>query len=187
MLVVIGSVLVGYVALASFLVDQLVWISVLLALLLLAIVLVDEFIGGTLREPDPDRDDAAGQHGPAPALAGADRRARHGVARVVLILIAGMLALAPWGIESADLLSSLRAAFFGFKVGDVTISLSAIVIAALIFGLGFTAHPCGAALARHDLPARHRPRRGPAQLDPHRQRAISASSSRARSPSPIWA
>ena len=49
-----------------------------------------------------------------------------------------MLALAPWGIESADLLSSLRAAFFGFKVGDVTISLSAIAIAGLIFALGFT-------------------------------------------------
>ncbi len=45
----IASVLVGYVAFASFLVDQLVWISILLALLLLAIVLVDEFIGGTLR------------------------------------------------------------------------------------------------------------------------------------------
>jgi len=49
-LIVIGSVLVGYIAFASFLVDQLVWISVLLALLLLAIVLVDEFIGGTLRD-----------------------------------------------------------------------------------------------------------------------------------------
>src|SRR5215203_507981 len=136
--IVIGSVLVGYVALASFLVDQLVWISVLLALLLLAIVLVDEFIGGTLR----------GQTRIATALqANTGLRQRSlaqigvlatGIARVLLILIAGMLALAPWGIESADLLSSMRAAFLGFKVGDVTISLSAVAIAALIFTLGFT-------------------------------------------------
>ncbi|HKG77311.1 MAG TPA: DUF3772 domain-containing protein, partial [Beijerinckiaceae bacterium] len=135
---VIASVLVGYVAFASFLVDQLVWISILLALLLLAIVLVDEFIGGTLR----------GQTRIATALqanTGLRRRSlaqigvlATGVARVVLILIAGMLALAPWGIESAGLLSSLRAAFFGFKIGDVTISLSAIAVAALIFALGFT-------------------------------------------------
>jgi len=135
---VIASVLVGYVALASFLVDQLVWISVLLALLLLAIVLVDEFIGGTLR----------GQTRIATTLqanTGLRRRSlaqigvlATGIARVLLIVVAGMLALAPWGIESADLLSSLRAAFFGFKVGDVTVSLSAIAIAGLIFGLGFT-------------------------------------------------
>jgi small-conductance mechanosensitive channel len=36
-------------------------------------------------------------------------------------------------------MSSVRAAFFGFKVGDVTISLSAIIIALLLFGLGFGA------------------------------------------------
>jgi potassium efflux system protein len=136
--IVIGSVLVGYVAFASFLVDQLVWISVLLALLLLAIALADEFIGSTLR--DQTRIATALQ-----ANTGLRRRSlaqigvlATGFARVILILIAGMLALAPWGIESADLLSSLRAAFVGFKVGDVTISLSAIAIAALIFALGFT-------------------------------------------------
>ena len=49
-----------------------------------------------------------------------------------------MLVLAPWGIESTDIMGSVRAAFFGFQVGDVTISLSSIVIAALLFGLGFT-------------------------------------------------
>ena len=138
-LIVIGSVLVGYIAFASFLVDQLVWISVLLALLLVAIVLVDEFIGGTLR--DQTRVSTALQ-----ANMGLRQRSlaqigvlATGIARVILILIAGLLALAPWGIESADLLSSLRAAFVGFKVGDVTISLSLIAIAGLIFALGFTA------------------------------------------------
>jgi potassium-dependent mechanosensitive channel len=136
--VVISSVLVGYIAFASFVVDQLVWISVLLALLLLAIVLADEFIGGTLR--DQTRIATALQ-----ANMGLRRRSlaqigvlATGLARVALTLIAGMLALAPWGIESADLLSSLREAFLGFKIGDVTISPSNIAGAALIFALGFT-------------------------------------------------
>jgi len=133
------GVLVGYVAFASFLVDQLVWISSLVALLLLAVVLADEFIGGTLR----------GQTRIATTLqanTGLRRRSleqigvlANGVARLVLIIIALMLALAPWGVESADVVSSLRAAFFGFKVGDVTISLSAIIVASLIFALGFGA------------------------------------------------
>jgi small-conductance mechanosensitive channel len=136
---VIASVLSGYVALASFLVDQVMWISVLLALLLLGVSLADEFIGETLR----------GQTRIASALqanTGLRRKSleqigvlANGAARVVLILVAIMLALAPWGIESADIMASVRAAFFGFKVGDVTISLSAIVIAVLLFGIGFGA------------------------------------------------
>ena len=38
---------------------------------------------------------------------------------------------------SADIMGSVRAAFFGFQVGDVTISLSSIIVSALLFGLGF--------------------------------------------------
>ena len=185
---VIGSVLGGYVALASFLVDQAVWISILLALLLLSIALADEFIGGTLRGQTPDRHDPSGQYGPAPPLPRADRRAgqRRG-ARCASSSSAILLALAPWGIESTDLMGSLRAAFFGFKVGDVTISLSAIVIAALLFALGFSRHAGGAALARHHLPAGHRPRCGPAQLDPHGGRLCRHHRGRRASPSPISA
>lgn len=136
---VIASVLVGYIALASFLVDQIAWIGVILALLLLGLALADEFIGGTL----------AGQTRIATTLqanTGLRRRSLEqigvlasAVARVVLILAAALLALAPWGIESADLMSSLRAAFFGFKIGDVTISLSAIAVAVLVFAAGFGA------------------------------------------------
>jgi potassium efflux system protein len=136
---VVASVLGGYVALASFLVDQVVWLSVLVALLLLSIILVDEFIGGTLR----------GHTRIATALqanTGLRRRSleqigvlTNGVARVILILVAVLLALAPWGVESSDVVASLRAAFFGFRVGDVTISLSAIIIAGLLFALGFGA------------------------------------------------
>jgi potassium efflux system protein len=136
---IVASVLGGYVALASFLVDQAIWISILLALLMLGINLADEFIGGTMR----------GQTRFATALqanTGLRRKSveqigvlANGAARVVLILVALMLALAPWGIESADIMSSVRAAFFGFQVGDVTISLSAIIISVLLFGLGFGA------------------------------------------------
>jgi potassium efflux system protein len=134
---VIVSVVGGYIALASFLVDQLAWIAIILSLLLLAITIADEFIGGTLR----------GQTRIATALqanTGLRRRSldqigvlANGIARVVLILVAIMLALAPWGIESSDLMASLRAAFFGFTVGDVTISLSAIAFAAFVFVAGF--------------------------------------------------
>jgi small-conductance mechanosensitive channel len=136
---VAGGCLLGYVAFASFLVDQVTWISIIVALLFLFLALGDEFIGGTLR----------GQTRLATMLqanTGLRRRSLEqigvlatGLVRVVLIVAALMLALAPWGIESNDLVSSLRVAFFGFRVGDVTISLSAIIIAGLLFALGFGA------------------------------------------------
>jgi small-conductance mechanosensitive channel len=134
---VLFSAVSGYVALASFLVDQLAWITVLLALLLLTIAFADEFIGNTLRTQTRIATTLQ-------ANTGLRRRSleqigvlANGAARVVLILIALSLALLPWGIESTDFTASVRAAFFGFKVGEVTISLSSIVIAALIFALGF--------------------------------------------------
>ncbi|WP_246728284.1 DUF3772 domain-containing protein [Microvirga terricola] len=135
--IVIASVLTGYVAFASFLVDQVIWVSIIVALLILSIALADEFIGGTLR----------GDTRVATTLqANTGLRLRSleqigvlasGAARLGLIVLAVLLALAPWGIESTDLMGSIRAAFFGFSVGDMTISISSILIAALLFAAGF--------------------------------------------------
>ncbi|NBJ10447.1 DUF3772 domain-containing protein [Microvirga arsenatis] len=135
---VIGSVVSGYVALASFLIDQAVGISIIIAMLILGIAFADEFIGGSLR--GPSRIATTLQ-----ANTGLRRRSLEqigilasGVARLALIIIAILLVLLPWGIESTDVMGSLRALFFGFSVGDVTISLSSILIAALLFAGGFT-------------------------------------------------
>ncbi|MGO4523326.1 DUF3772 domain-containing protein [Microvirga sp. 2MCAF35] len=134
---ILGSVIGGYVALASFLVDQAAWISIVVALVGLCVALADEFIGGSLR----------GQTRLATTLqanTGLRRRSLEqigvigsGFARLALIVIGFLLVLAPWGIESADVTGSLRAMFFGFSVGDVTISLSSILIAAALFAAGF--------------------------------------------------
>ncbi|EIM25121.1 DUF3772 domain-containing protein [Microvirga lotononidis] len=134
---IVGSVLGGYVALASFLVDQAAWISIVVALVGLCVALADEFIGGSLR----------GQTRLATTLqanTGLRRRSLEqigvlgsGFARLALIVIGFLLVLAPWGIESTDVTGSLRAMFFGFSVGDVTISLSSILIAAALFAAGF--------------------------------------------------
>ena len=136
--VIVASVLGGYVALASFVVDQAIWISMLLAILILAINIADEFIGNTFRTQS--RIATALQ-----ANTGLRRRSleqigvlANGVARLSLIIVAILLILAPWGVESTDLTGSVRAVFFGFNVGDVTISISSILIAALLFAAVFT-------------------------------------------------
>ncbi len=130
--VVVGlGAIVGYVAFSAFLVDQLIWTASLLVLLWLLMASAESFIGGTLSEDT--RIATALQ-----ANTGLRKRSLQqiavlatGFSRVVLVVIAALLALAPWGLDSTDIFSSLRSAFFGFKVGDVTVSLSTIV-----FGIG---------------------------------------------------
>lgn len=136
---VAAAALAGYVAFASFLVDQLIWVGTIATLLFLASRLSDELVDGALR----------GHTRIATALqanTGLRRRSIEqlavlagGVARVLLVVAAILLALAPWGLESADLWSSVRAAFFGVTVGDVTLSLSTVVVAGLLFAVGFAA------------------------------------------------
>jgi small-conductance mechanosensitive channel len=130
---VIGSALAGYVAFTSFLIDQVAWVGVIGGLFYLAMKLSDEFIGRTLTHQT--RVSIALQ-----ANLGLRQKSLQqvgvlaaGLARVVLVVAAIMLALAPWGVESGDIASNLRAAFFGFKVGEVTISLASTMIALLLF------------------------------------------------------
>ena len=137
---IIAAALVGYVVFAAFVVDQIVWITVVATLLMLSLVLIDEAVNQLL----------AGESRFALVLqssVGLRKRSLQQIAvlisgflRLTLIIASGMLVLAPWGVESADLLSSLRAAFFGFRVGDVTISLSTVAFSLVFFlvGLGAT-------------------------------------------------
>ncbi len=136
---VLGAVVMGYVSFSSFLLNQLLWLAVLGFVMLLTLAFIEEFIGHGLSS-----------HG------GLGRRIREmtgitansldqiavlcsGVVHLLLYLALGMLALAPWGIDSSSLMGNLKAAFFGFTVGGVTISLSSIAMAVLFFGLGLMA------------------------------------------------
>ncbi|GJD56762.1 DUF3772 domain-containing protein [Methylobacterium dankookense] len=126
----------GYVAFASFLIDQLVWATSVLVLLYLLVQSVEAFVGGSLS-------DGARFATTLQANTGLRKRSLNqiavlttGAVRVVLFLVAALLILAPWGLDSTDVMSSVRSAFFGFKVGDVTISLSTIAMAVGIMVLG---------------------------------------------------
>ena len=135
--VIIASTLIGYVAFAAFLVDQIVWLSFVGSALFLLMTFAREGIGSSLH---PNA--AAGRA--ILTSVGLHRDALDqvaiiltGLAQLSLILAAVMAAAAPWGIESNDMFSSIRAAFFGFRVGEVTISISSIIIAIFIFTIGF--------------------------------------------------
>jgi small-conductance mechanosensitive channel len=128
-----ASVFSGYVALGSFIVDQIVWVSGITSLFFMSYVLADELIANIMR-PEARFSQALAVN------IGIEHRSLNlfgvllsGLARTILSILAILLILAPWGVQSTDVPSGLRAAFFGLQVGDITLSLSGVVTSFVLF------------------------------------------------------
>jgi potassium-dependent mechanosensitive channel len=137
--VLLVAAAIGYVAFSAFLLDQLVWVSLLGSALFVSLILVDEGLAAAFL---PN-----GVVGKALVRSLGLRRdslrqlaiLTSGVVTLALCLAAIFLVLAPWRIESTDMLGGVQAAFFGFQVAGLTISLSAIVVAIVVFVVGLFA------------------------------------------------
>jgi potassium-dependent mechanosensitive channel len=133
------SVLTGYAAFGSFLADQLFWSGAVACVLFLSIVLVKEAIGASVTPTTRlgrRLVTSIGVHRNSLELLGV---LFSGVIRLALFVVAAVLVLAPWGLQSSDVSIDFGAVFFGFKVGEVTISPVSIIIAIGIFALAFAA------------------------------------------------
>ncbi len=132
---VAGATLAGYSAFASFLVDQALWVAFVGASILLARGLGEQAIARFI-QPEA-RIGRAVMSGAGLARDSLEQIAvvLSGALTVAAWLAATTLILAPWGVESDDMFGGVRAALFGFKVGEVTISLSSILVALAVFAL----------------------------------------------------
>jgi potassium-dependent mechanosensitive channel len=131
------SVLIGYAAFGSFLLEQFVRVFVVACMLFMSIVLVEETIGAGLAPRTHVGHrliTSIGFSRNSLELAGI---LFAGLIRLVLFAVAAGLVLAPWGLQRSDVPIDFGAAFFGFKVGDVTISPFSIFIAIGLFALAF--------------------------------------------------
>ena len=135
-LVALAAGIFGYVAFARFLVGQIVWVGIVLALFALLSRLIDLIVSIVFT---PDRTigrwltlglgfgrRALGQVG---VLAG-------GIVRLLLVLLAVVAIAAPWGFDSVSLADSVRGLFYGVTIGTITITFSAILAATAIFVIG---------------------------------------------------
>lgn len=138
-LVIIAAALFGYVVFAAFLSQQTLWLGIVACLYLLAHQFIDLGIPRLLS--GKGRLALTLRAGVGLRSATLDKIAvlSAGILKLVLLFVTLLLVLAPWGLESSDFLVSLRAAFFGFQVGGVTISVSSIVVGAVVFALGLAA------------------------------------------------
>ncbi len=131
---------VGFVALASFVVDQVAWITFIVTAGYLIYALATEAVDRAIQPGSVAGRAAMNTVGLARGSLRQIATLLQGVLALVLSIVCTMLILAPWGVESDDMFGTLRAAFFGFKVGDITISLSGILLAIGLFigGVVFT-------------------------------------------------
>ncbi len=134
--VLFGSALIGYIAFATFIVAQMIWVAGVATAVYLIGVIVEEG-AETLLQPST----TIGRG--LTSTVGLGREALEqlavlieGAARVALIVAGILLILAPWGIQSQDMFGNLRAAYFGFQVGNVTVSVSSLLAAAAVFIVG---------------------------------------------------
>lgn len=127
----------GYPVLASFLADQLVTIVILTVL---------TYIGRQIAEDSFDYLLSPGTKAfrSIQSASGLSRPALEQIAvilsGVLQLLVLGLgvtLALAPWRVDSGDILLPLKAVIFGFTIGEVTISFGAAFFAILLFWRGY--------------------------------------------------
>ena len=136
---ILGTVLAaifGYPALAAFLSEQIETLTILASLTFLALRISNEVF-----------DQLVSPHTrlfrSIQSASGLPRQSLEQLAVIlsglVQLLILGFaltFALAPWRVDSGDILMPLKAVFFGFTIGDVTISFGAAFFALILFGAG---------------------------------------------------
>lgn len=134
-IVILGSVLTGYSAFSAFVADQISWIGIIVTVIYLLARLSSLAIEGFLLEETRFSTTIR-------TASGLSKRSLEqlgvllsGGVQVLILGLGLLLALAPWGVESGDVLYSLKAAIFGFTIGDVTFSFAAAFSAIVFFGI----------------------------------------------------
>ena len=130
------AVALGYLALASFIMRELVWVAIVLSTLFLLIRFVDDLFPallGTSSRVGRSVRVAVGLSDPALRQIGI---LLSGLARVALLLFGWSLVVAPFGTDATDLFGRLTSADLVIRLGEVSISPGAIIGGILILLVG---------------------------------------------------
>lgn len=133
-LVSIVAQLFGFLALAAFLIDRLVWTAVVLATLYLAAMLVETVTSATLQQDTGTSHWVHENIGLSPTALGQFGVLLSGAIKLVLIVAAGSLVIAPFGVETGAFTDILTSVFTGIQIGGFSFSLTSVLLAVgLIF------------------------------------------------------
>jgi small-conductance mechanosensitive channel len=132
--VTLAAVLIGYLALASFLMRETVWVGAVLAALSLLLRLADDLFPALLSPASP-------LGGALESMVGLSRSSLEQLGvRLLLLFLAWLAVLAPFGAGAGDLLGRVTASDFVVRLGLVAISPVALLggVALFVAGLFIT-------------------------------------------------
>jgi potassium-dependent mechanosensitive channel len=134
-LVMFASALTGYIAFATFLVNQAIYLSVVGSGLFIADIVAQDGTAAILRPDAPIGARVLAMGGLRRNVLAQIVVILQGVARLAVVVVAFAAVLKPWGVQSQDMFGALRAAYFGFSIGGVTVSLSSLMAAVIVFAV----------------------------------------------------
>jgi potassium efflux system protein len=135
-LVIFAAALTGYIAFATFLVNQAIYLGVVGSALTIADIIAQDGAEAILRPDAPIGARVLAMAGLRRSVLAQIVVILQGVARLAVLVVAFAAVLKPWGVQSQDMFGALRAAYFGFAIGGVTLSLSSLVGAGVVFAVG---------------------------------------------------
>ncbi|MEO0328692.1 MAG: mechanosensitive ion channel domain-containing protein [Pseudomonadota bacterium] len=135
-LLILASTFTGYIAFAEFLSEQLLFgivvvLSSWLMLRFIDFVFLQLSAASIASEPEQNQAQSVmGGAGQAIILS-------NGLLKLLVYVAAGVLLLLPWGYRTDDFFEIFKRLFFGFEIGGLTISVSTVLLAVVLFFLGY--------------------------------------------------
>ncbi len=124
---ILASLATGFIGLAGFLAGRFLVALGVLGALYLVLVFTDTLFSDVLNGSNARGRSLAAFFGLKPRSLDLFGTLLSAALRLILIIVVLLPLLGPWGIFSADFASMLRDFTFGMRIGEITISLSAIV------------------------------------------------------------
>ena len=133
--VIIAAALIGYISFSFFIANQMIWIGIVSAVLYILLTLTDDLVCGWW----PASRIGQLTHGTVGLRKSSlDQLCAiiSGVLRLILIALAVLLIVAPWGLQSVDVTGWIRRAFGGVALGGFSVSLSTVLAALTVLVVG---------------------------------------------------
>ena len=134
---IVVSALTSYIAFSEFLAQQLLFgVTVVLSAWLLLRFIDFLFLQLSISHIEGEADATKAQ--PSFGNSGQVAILGAGISKLTVYVAAAILLMLPWGYRTSDFFQIFEKAFFGFEIGGLSISISTVLLALLLFVIGYT-------------------------------------------------